>query len=646
MKKYLIVLFALVCTLVLAVSVSAAEHTVTTNSEYEYIYDHAESGDTIIIASKLSCNIQATKSITYILKADWESAKLVLNQSNVEVSFIADGGDYKIMPTNVSTNDGWMNISQEYEGIVINLGGKNGGSVTIDGTNVTNDKVCALTVNTADITWNFFNGSALANFNPQVADTSENAFIIYARTINMYNGSKVYANCVIGSPLMRATYFNLYGGEIFGNVLQSTRAYSKSAGAIFVSERMMIFGGKIYKNIFNAKGASQVNMLGFVTTTANKDVVVLDLEIGDTFVTGTSANDISAMFGTITNQFNNAKYYYSTSMQKGTRYTFTGTPALAYDAQTGKTIWQVSSFTVQSENWTGRGWTRTDTPGDKMAAFLKAEKKTIADKKFDTYTIINAYLEGIYAYSGSTTVAVPTGYELWSTLAGGYCHDGKAYTLDEVKASMPIILYTAYDAGTTIVNGVRVCAGECGKAYTCNNPEHDLVTVSITYNSFAENGVKEIKCNTCGFEDTTLVAVQPLFVCLGYSVPADGRSELAIGFVINSEAIREYEQALDVTVEYGAFAAAKDKIGSNPIFGENGEIASNVICAEISGYTFTSFELKIVGFAEDQKDLKLAMGAYVAVLNEEGTEYSYLQGGTPNENDRYYFTSYNEAVSF
>ena len=65
---------------------------------------------------------------------------------------------------------------------------------------------------------------------------------------------------------------------------------------------------------------------------------------------------------------------------------------------------------------------------------------------------------------------------------------------------------------------------------------------------------------------------------------------------------------------------------------------------QITNYEFAAFELKIVGFTDTQKDTKLAMGAYVAITDGETTEYSYMQGGEPNENEKYCFVSYNDIV--
>lgn len=142
MKKIVLTLTISICALfMLAFSALATEFNVSSDDEYASAYAQATNGDTIVVASKLTCDIYANKSITYILRADWESSKLVVNAPNVEVSFIADGGDYRIMPTNYSKTEGWLNIVEAYADVVINLGGKNGGTLTIDGSNATHDRV-------------------------------------------------------------------------------------------------------------------------------------------------------------------------------------------------------------------------------------------------------------------------------------------------------------------------------------------------------------------------------------------------------------------------------------------------------------------------------------------------------------------------
>ena len=199
--------------------------------------------------------------------------------------------------------------------------------------------------------------------------------------------------------------------------------------------------------------------------------------------------------------------------------------------------------------------------------------------------------------------------------------------------------YNGHDIVTN--NGQSVCSN-CEKVISCLNTEHNL-NIDIIYESFTSNGSKTVQCLDCS--STTVIDNLPaLFTCLGYSAPEDGRGGIAIGYTVNNEAITEYETITGKTLKYGVFAVAKDKLGTNDVFAEDGTVASNTIAVEISNHGFVAFELKIIGFTDEYKDLKLAMGAYVAVTDGETTEYSYMQSGTPNDGEKYCFVSYNDIV--
>ena len=169
------------------------------------------------------------------------------------------------------------------------------------------------------------------------------------------------------------------------------------------------------------------------------------------------------------------------------------------------------------------------------------------------------------------------------------------------------------------------------------------IFVDLVYTSFAEDGYYSYECDRCGDVNNETIA-NALFKCVGYSAPEFGEGGIAIGFVVNHDAIDQYEKVTNSTVEYGVFAIVKDRLGENDIFDENGNITKGAISANISSYDFDIFELRIVGFAEEQKDIKIAMGGYVAVTDVNGTKYSYMQAGTPNENEKYCFVSYNDIV--
>ncbi len=197
-----------------------------------------------------------------------------------------------------------------------------------------------------------------------------------------------------------------------------------------------------------------------------------------------------------------------------------------------------------------------------------------------------------------------------------------------------------YNGNHTV--GTFVCE-RCDKVIYCDNSEHNLI-VNIQYVDYLSEGEKSTVCLDCG--SLPLITKAPaLFTCLGYSAPENGRDGIAIGYTVNKEAIEEYTSVTGKTLKYGVFAVLKDRLGDNDIFGEDGTASEGVISVEISSYKFASFELKITGFeTEEHMSAKLAMGAYVAVTYGETTEYSYMQFGTPNENEKYCFISYNDIV--
>ena len=190
------------------------------------------------------------------------------------------------------------------------------------------------------------------------------------------------------------------------------------------------------------------------------------------------------------------------------------------------------------------------------------------------------------------------------------------------------------------------CVGkcnDCGATVVYHNDDKNLLT-TVIYSNYSEVGTKTIACQNHGCTYKVTEETPALFTCLGYSAPQNGSGGIAIGYTVNNGAIKEYTEATGKTLKYGVFAVLQDRLGDKDIFGEDGTAADGVICAEITNYQFVAFELKMIGFTDEQKDTKFAMGAYVAVTDGETTEYSYMQSGTPNENEKYCFVSYNDVV--
>lgn len=211
-----------------------------------------------------------------------------------------------------------------------------------------------------------------------------------------------------------------------------------------------------------------------------------------------------------------------------------------------------------------------------------------------------------------------------------------------------------YSACEAFYNGVHTvdtknsndCVERCTACpkVTIEHKTTEKMSISISYADFSKLGTKTTKCLNagCPLNDTPDTEDTPaLFNCLGYSAPEDGRGVLAIGYTINNEAIKEYKAITGKAIKYGVFAVLKDNLGDGDVFDESGKAIANAVTAEISGDNLVSFEFKITGFKDGNKDLKLAMGAYVALT---ATEYSYMQFGTPNEGEKYAFVSYYDVA--
>ena len=222
---------------------------------------------------------------------------------------------------------------------------------------------------------------------------------------------------------------------------------------------------------------------------------------------------------------------------------------------------------------------------------------------------------------------------------------------EEQKSGNKYVVYNyssceVYEDGAHEYSQTNACVTTCDKCGNAviNHAENAALSTTIVYTDYALAGEKVTDCQNEGCTYHITTEAPALFTCRGYSAPENGNGGIAIGFAVNTEAIKEYTEATGKTLKYGVFAVLKDRLGDNDVFAEDGTVADGVVNAEITNYEFTAFELKIVGFNDEQKDTKLAMGAYVAVTNGEATEYSYLQSGKLNENEKYCFVSYNDVV--
>ncbi len=142
---------------------------------------------------------------------------------------------------------------------------------------------------------------------------------------------------------------------------------------------------------------------------------------------------------------------------------------------------------------------------------------------------------------------------------------------------------------------------------------------NIAYVSYLEKGAVSYICTRCNVEHTVEKDAAALFIFNGYSMPEDGRLQMSIGYIVNKEAIAEYESVAETSISYGvAFALANALDGKAPFDEtlENVAVVKTTVPKE-----FLSFDFVVSGFTTELYDLELVMAAYVA----EGDSLVYLQ---------------------
>ena len=262
----------------------------------------------------------------------------------------------------------------------------------------------------------------------------------------------------------------------------------------------------------------------------------------------------------------------------------------------------------------------------------------------------------IFYYTGTKSQAEALQAKALTTTNNGKLAYATIVSIDdfvraEADATKNYIVYgynlcDAFYDGVHSASQISPCVIECS---VCNDKivnhisEYEELVIEYA-NGFTAKGQKAVVCTSegCSFEHEEYL--NPLFTCRGYSVPENGNGGITIGYAVNYDAIEYYEQLTGKTVRYGVFAVLKDRLGSNDIFDAEGKTADGVISADLSASKFTVFQLKIVGFKDEQKDVKLAMGAYVATTENGETTYSYMQYGDVAEGEKYAFASYNDVL--
>ena len=204
-----------------------------------------------------------------------------------------------------------------------------------------------------------------------------------------------------------------------------------------------------------------------------------------------------------------------------------------------------------------------------------------------------------------------------------------------------VILADEYSSENTY-SGANLVVGY-SKCIAYNGGTHGESIDDVVVTTYFEAIKIVSKCTVCGMYEQ-IGEIPALFVCLGYSKAEVGQDSIVLGFEVNKEAVSDYEKATQSTVNYGVFAVSQGKLGENDIFGKDGA-TDGVLSFDVTKYSFDFFMIKVSDFTETTNNVALALGAYVKVVTEDNTEYSYLQGNAPKVGEKYYFASFNEMAN-
>ena len=212
-----------------------------------------------------------------------------------------------------------------------------------------------------------------------------------------------------------------------------------------------------------------------------------------------------------------------------------------------------------------------------------------------------------------------------------------------------ITTMTACEAyGHSNMTSINDCVEQCGVCEAIvekEAPNHNKTSVIEYTDGYASKGMLTYSCTNEGCTHKTTEELPALFTCLGYSAAENGDGGIAVGYTVNKTAINTYREIANVSLNYGVFAISQEKLGAGDVFDENGSLAANAISFDVTDYEYSAFVLKIVGFTDAQKEVKLAMGAYVEINDGEKTTYSYMQDDKKGEKiGDYYFASYNDVL--
>ena len=209
--------------------------------------------------------------------------------------------------------------------------------------------------------------------------------------------------------------------------------------------------------------------------------------------------------------------------------------------------------------------------------------------------------------------------------------------------------------GTTPVNGKDVNT-DSKYAQTVEDFYNDPANAGMGHThqwQYSYDGAKYLSdlsatnaCIRCG-DTVDSAAVSAMFTVLGYSVPEFGTElSITVGYAINKDAIKQYEELIGCKINFGCVVALKDRLGEfNAPLDENGDSVmleqGTVVKADITNEATAYMDLKVT-LTDAHRDVSLLMSGFIIETLDDSVSVSYMQcGNTLVENNVFEYVSYN-----
>ena len=612
-KFKLLLTLAVTILAIFALCVASSAKEITVGSEgcdytgVNNAVNSASDGDTIIIKTDVSGGtISWNKSLTYILEANWTnigSNNATASTAGKTISVYARGGNRTMAFKGECLFNAYG--GSDTTGAIISFGGEEDYILKLDVSGVTRRFLYSFT----GATVNFYKGT---HFTGGKFTTGE--MNINCKIFNMYDGAEIYGNYENGNAvtgfIAAKEAINIYGGKIYGNVINSGgyamircegafnmyggeiydnyNLYASSGGdhgpGLINASTQNIYGGKIYNN-YQKKGASSYGgtVFGSRTLTNKADystpchAYFIDSSVYDNYcfttATSISSSNLDTYFETLSNG--------------------------AYKVK-DTSFMSIVEFQRTSKN--------KETLIDHSVILLSSDGLSVVEA-----FMVNSDGTLAKAYTGATEIAIPSDYN-WTNNAN-YC--GTVTPVTDAQGTYYVAVSHTYaedDFNCETGDKCAVCNSET------EGLNHNIVKEIVYKDGFFSVGLYICDCTNEGC--TALdeeYEVASIFTWIGYSrSEIVGSYAILNSFGINRLALSAYnELASEKIEELGVVASTK----ANTPTGEPLN-ASKSVSVDYTQKSFDIIEIKVLGL-DNYQDTELYITAYAKI----GGKTYYAENG-------------------